>query len=178
MISTALLTLFSGLLPFLPKIVDLFQRRMDNMHELEMFKMRMQFAEQEAGWRMEEIAANADVEEMKALHRPQPSYGVQLLDAAKASLPSWLLAPVFLLFGLVDFLNSTVRPLITYAVVGWYVAYKWARFDMIVSVSTKDLDWQFAVVNLWTQDDFTVLMMVLAYWFGHSLYRRKYAGAS
>jgi len=169
-IISALLGFFA---PFLPQVVKLFQQKIDNAHELAMMKLRLEMASQEHLWRMEEINASADIAEAAALHRPQQSFGVQLLDAAKGSnMSSWTTVPVFWLFALLDLISGLVRPAITYGVVAFYMAVKYAQFQAY-SKLTAPLD---ALRATWTDNDWGVLVLVLSFWFGNRTARAVFGG--
>lgn len=78
---TLLISFLTGIIgPLLPSILNLVRDWQDRKHELAMLEMRMKYAAQEHLWRMEEINARADIEEAKVLHKPQPSFGAQLLE--------------------------------------------------------------------------------------------------
>lgn len=49
--------------------------------------------------------------------------------------------PVFWLFGLLDWLNGIVRPTITFAAFGSYIAYRWARLELMQHVSDQSFAW-------------------------------------
>lgn len=164
--------------PFLPQIFKLFQQRQDNAHELAMAELRMRAAEKEHLWRMEEINAQADIAEAAELHRPQQSFGVQILDAAKASgFGPWAIVPAFYLFTLLDFLAGMVRPSVTYAAFGFYIAYKWACYWVMMRV-TVDMAWTDAVARLWGEHDWAILTLVLSYYFGLRSYKAVFGGSA
>lgn len=166
----ALLSAVFGFLgPFLPELFKWLNKRSDNAHEKEMLGLRLQYAEKEHLWRLEEINARADIAETQAIHQPQKSFGVQLLDAAAGKFPAWALAPVLGVFSIVDFLNGLVRPLVTFAIVGLYVAQKWARFELMKTATGAHFDWAAATARLWDETDYQVLMLVLGFWFGSRL---------
>lgn len=111
---TILSAVFGFAAPSLPVVFKTIQAWMDNKHELEMFRLRLQAGAQEHLWRMEEINAHADIEEARVLHQPQQSFGVQVLDAAaRSNWGPWATVPAFYLFTLLDFLSGLVRPAIT-----------------------------------------------------------------
>lgn len=166
----SLLVLLSSALgflaPFLPDVIKLFTRSHDNKHELAVMELRLKAGAQEHLWRMEEINAKADIEEARATHSPQQSFGVQLLDRAQQSgWPMWALMPAFYLFILLDFIVGFVRPSITYLVVGAYIAYRYACIKMAQEVITGNRFLE-ALVTTWTDNDTALLATVISYWFG------------
>ncbi len=164
---------FGFLAPFIPQLLGLITARMDNKQELKMLELRMKGEANLHAYKMEEIGARADIAEATLLHQPIASYGVKLLDAAKESgWPVWMLAIPFYMFVLLDWVSGMVRPTITYAAFAFYIAYKWARFDLMSAVA-KDITWAEQISNIWDTNDFNILVLVLSYWFGNRV--AKYA---
>lgn len=163
--------------PFLPQLFQFFQRGQDNAHELAMMEMRLKHAAQEHLWRMEEVEAQADIAEMQSLRAPQQSFGVQLLDAAdKYATGRWgkfLLTPVFYLFAFLDWINGMVRPSVTFAMVGFYIAFKVALYQSTFSAAGS---WQAAMPFVWTENDWAVLVLVLSYYFGARTAKAVFGG--
>lgn len=179
-----MLELFSALLgfaaPFLPECVKYFQRKQDNAHELDMLRLQIEKGAQEHLWRAEEIRiageVKADENESKSIYSSAPSFGVQLLDAAKGyNLSPWVLYPAFLLFALVDVLAAMVRPGITYAAFGFYMAVKWAELS-IARANASGLS--AALLNVWSQEDRAIVILVLSYWFGHRASKAAFGGSA
>ncbi len=170
-----MLALLSGLMgflaPFIPQVIKLFQARIDYKQELEMMKLRMSYAAQEHTWRMEEVSAQADIAEMQTLRQPQQSFGVDLLDAAKdwkdSKFGKWLIAPTFGMYAILDFVSGMVRPTVTYAIVFFYMAYKWAVYE-----NTQN------ILLTWGDQDWAVLMMVLAFYFGNRTAKAVFGGST
>lgn len=160
---------------FLPKVFEFFQNREDNKHEREMMKLRIEASAQEHLWRMEEISSKADIEEARELHKPQPSYGVQFLDALQ-NQPRYLYVPLVYLFAFMDFTSGMVRSIVTYAVVGGYLLYKWSRYQLMQQVSDESFQWYEGVVKLWDEQDYAILTLVLGFWFGARMYKAVFGG--
>jgi hypothetical protein len=164
--------------PFLPAILKIFERRQDNVHELEMYKLRLEADAKEHLYKMEEINATADIEEAKLLHAPIPSFGVQVLDAAKDSgWGAWATVPAFYIFTFLDFLNGVIRPGVTIAIVGFYVTVKYGMWVLLTGPKYEAQGWE-AVVQLWGEPDTQVLFLVLGYWFGARAFKMVYGGSS
>ena len=168
--------LFGFAAPFLPEVVKFFTRKQDYKHELDMMEMRLKHASQEHLWRMEEISATADIAEAKELHKPTPSFGVQILDKAhQSNFGKWSLLPAFYLFVFLDFISGLVRPSITYAAFGFYAAFKIALFQTLTG-SRFENTWEGAVVQMWGEQDWAVLTLVLSYYFGLRSYKATFGG--
>lgn len=174
MILSIFSTVFGFLAPFVPQVIKHFQDKADRAHELEMFKLRLDASAKEHTWRMEEIEAKADIAEMETLRTPQQSFGVQMLDAAKDSkFGKWALVPAFYLFTLLDWFSGMVRPAITYAMVAFYMTVKWASYE---SLRASQIEWTTAILQVWSENDWAVLMLVLSYWFGSRTAKAVFGG--
>lgn len=169
-----LITTFIGLVvPFIPDLLRMFTQVGDRKHELALLTLRMTQAGQEHLWRMEEINTKADIAEAVETHRPQTSFGVQILDKAHASgMPSWCVMPVFWLFALLDLINGLVRPVIAYTVVGFYFFYRYACITMAQEVIAGN-SFSEALAGTWNENDWAILFMVLGYFFGDRV-RQKF----
>lgn len=170
-----MLTILSTILgfagPFIPAVLKLFQQGIDQKHEIEVMRLQAEIAAKQHTWKLEEISANADVEESRTLRQPQQSFGVQILDAARGhAMPLWAWLPVFWAFGVLDWLRGMVRPAITYVVVAFWLTYKVALYLEIQKVNAPS--WSEAVTTLWVPDDWAVLMLCLSYWFGQRAVNR------
>jgi len=166
-------TILGLIVPFLPDLLRLFTQVGDRKHEIALLQLRMTQASQDHLWRMEEINAKADIAESIEIHRPQVSFGVQLLDKAHASgMPPWVIVPVFWLFALLDLVNGFVRPSIAYAVVGFYMFYRWSCIKLAQEVITGN-SFMMALAGTWNENDWAILFMVLGYFFGDRV-RQKF----
>jgi len=169
---------FGFIAPLLPELLRILQRRQDNAHELRLIELRLKAEAERHLWRMEEIAARADIAEAAELHRPPVSFGVQLLDAAaRFGWSRALTLPVFYLFSLLDFAAGMVRPAITYAAFGLYGAVKWAQYEMFFLLST-DMTVAEALLKIWREEDLAVLTLCLSYWFGHRAAKAAFGGSA
>ena len=170
--------IFGFAAPFLPEIIKFFREKEDRLHELELIKLRLQAGAQEHLWRMEEVNAKADFAEMQTLRTPTQSFGVQLLDAAAPYTgEKWgkiLLSPVFYLFAILDFLSGMVRPTITYAIVGFYMMVKWAQYE-VAKMDSTNID---AILAIWGEQDWSVLVLVISYWFGARTAKSVFGGSA
>lgn len=167
---------FGFLAPFLPEVLRLLRGWQEQRFELERLRLSAALAERQQGWRMDEVAVQAEAAELAALHRPQPSFGVQILDRAHdGGLPGWAVTPVFWAFALLDWLAGMVRPALTYAAFGFYCATKAALYATLTGprfeAGAAD-----AVAQLWGEQDWAVLTLVLSYWFGLRSMKAAFGG--
>lgn len=168
-ILTALLG-FAG--PFIPELIKLFRQKQDNSHELAVLEMQTKIAAANHLYKMQELDVSADIEELRTLRSPVPSFGVQILDAAR-NWPKFLILPIFYLFSLLDFISGLVRPAVTYGITGFYLMYKWALFDQAKLTYGS---WDRAAVIIWTEMDFSILLLVLGYYFGQRAVKATFGG--
>ncbi len=158
--------------PFLPEVLKLLRGWQDHRFEIDRMRLSAELAEKQHAWRMEEINTRGDIAEMQVLHKPVPSFGVQILDkAADSRMSQWLTGPVFLMFAFLDFAAGMVRPAVAYAAFAFYIAYKWAVFATLTG-PRFEADAASAVRQLWTEQDWAVLTLVLSYWFGQRVAKR------
>lgn len=169
-------TVFGFLAPFLPEILKYFNHKQENAHELAIMELRLKHAAAEHTWRMEEIEARADIAEAQTIRQPQQSFGVQVLDAAKGhGFGSWLIGPAFYLFVVLDWVSGMVRPTVTYAMVAFYMAVKVA---FVQSATAAGVSLQAALINVWGEQDWSVLVLVLSYWFGQRAAKAAFGGSA
>ena len=174
-----MLTILSTILgfagPFIPELLKFFRQKSEMQHELEVMRLQADIADRQHQWKIEEINVHADVAESLAIRKPVPSFGVQILDAAKGlGISAWTWIPVFWMFALLDWLSGMVRPLITYAVVAFWLAFKIAAF-----MNVQELEgWRTAIQTSWQEDDLAVLMLVLSYWFGQRAMKAAFGGSA
>lgn len=167
-----MITIISAVLGFLgsllPDAMKMFQDHQDKKHELIILEMQMKQQAQGHSERLEEIQANADIAESKALYKTFYT-GITWVDA----------------------LNGTVRPVITYWLFGLYafvkVAIIWSLISMDIplvivvdGINVADaLPWQkipTIAVNpaIWAEPDMALLAGALAYYFGQRGMRKRF----
>jgi len=130
----------------IPTILKFFQDKADKKQELLLLEMQIRHRTMEHKYRIEEAQIEADVAESQHLYdygKPQIT-GFRFLD------------------GLANFLVSSVRPVITYAFMGFYLALKINAF-LYTDVPLEEL---------WTDWDFELLSAVVMFWFGQRAFMR------
>lgn len=133
---------------FIPDILKYFKQKQDNAHELEVMKLQVEAQSKLHVEKLEEINAEADIAESKALYESAKIIptGVGWADAALALL------------------NGTVRPVVAYLFTGLYCTVKLAQvYSMVHGSGTTFLD---AVKYTYTEMDMSCLILVLSYYFG------------
>lgn len=153
-----ILTLLSGFLGLfgagMPKIFEYFQSKSDNKFQLEMMKLQIEAQSQGHFQRLEEINTQGDIQSQIAAYdfAKRRNTGIKWID------------------GFLELLSGIVRPIITFALVGFYVSYKTALFT---AAATDALPWSEAMIAIWTPDDFMLLMGVTSFWFGQRAFYRS-----
>ena len=129
----------------LPEGLKLYKDRQDKKHEIELMKLQMDYTRMSNELKLEEIGAQADIEEAKALYKfAEPKMtGVRWVDAT------------------LQLANGLVRPITTAWIVGIYSAVKYAQFRM-----TDAATWLQALNKIWTDADMTIMFTVIMFWFG------------
>jgi hypothetical protein len=136
---------------FIPDILKYFKQKQDNAHELDVLKLQMEAQKQLHTERLEEINAEADISESKALYESSKmeKTGVGWVDA------------------ILNLYNGSVRPTITYLFTGLYCTVKLAQvYSMVHGSGTGWLD---AVKYTYTEMDMSCLMLCLSYYFGQRM---------
>lgn len=144
----ALLGSFIGLLGgALPDLLKLYRDAADRKHELTILQMQMQQQKQKGAQRLEEIHAQADIAESKALYRTYHT-GITWVDA----------------------LNGTVRPVLAYAFFLLYATVKTAQFISLDMYSAV------ALMQLWSPEDQAIFASVISFYFGQRAMSKFRAG--
>ena len=156
--------------PFLPDVIGIGRSFLEDRQERKMMELRLKYAEKDHDWKMDEIEIKETLKDVASArkHDKKPGFGIQLLQAAheaKGVLSKWIFNIVFILYTIVDLFSSFVRPFVTYALVGLYMAIKIA---MIYSLYLAYGDFTAALIydGVWTSFDKELLIMIVGFWFG------------
>ncbi|WP_341761118.1 hypothetical protein [Candidatus Tisiphia endosymbiont of Thecophora atra] len=142
----AILSAFIGFFSsFIPEILHFLKDKKDKEHELKLIGLQIKASNTVHSARLEEIQIQADNDESKYLYQYA---GMQI---ANNSSNNW-----------VDFLSSTVRPMITYIFFLLYIALKLAIF----------MKFSASVDSIWSSEDQGIFCAVIGFWFGHRAFGR------
>ncbi len=149
-----MLTLLGSLLgfatSFAPKIFDFFQERADRAHELAMIDRQMEQMKLGGELRLQEINAQADIAQAKAIYRHDSS-----IKSA-----TW-----------VDNLRGSVRPIITYLLVVTFIAIKGAGLYALIVIEGIAIYQALPAIG---DDQFNAMLAaVISFWFGSRAMNRK-----
>lgn len=154
MIETLLGGVFGGLLRLAPEVLKLFDRANERKHELALLGAEMEFAKVKGEIAMRQTEAAMAIEELDSI-------GEAFKEQSKTAIAAgWFIAAV----------SALVRPLITYMFVGAYFAVKLATYLLAME---QGGNWKDVILSLWTQDDVTILFMIISFWFVGRVWERQ-----
>ena len=136
---------------FLPSVLDYFKANQQQKHRIEMMQIETDLAQRRSEMKLVELDKKADIEETRGLYEHDRS-----IDAG----------------GFINGLRGSVRPIVTYAFFGLFVA---TKVVIMVKVTQAGGDWMQAVDLMWDGETSGLFSAVLAFWFGNRAIS-KYAG--
>lgn len=136
---TLLATLVGFISSAFPDLLKIWRDAADRKHELTILRMQMEQQAQGHMQRLEEINAQADISETRALYRTY-STGIRWVDA----------------------LNGTVRPVLAYTFFLLYFVIKCMQFAVIDL--SNPLPWHMA--TLWSVEDQAIFAGIISFYFG------------
>lgn len=157
---TTLLTLLGGglggLLRFVPEILKLFTEQRDRDHEYRMTQLQLDIDKARAAQAIDLVHAQGD---MAAAAGEMQAYIEALKGQSQMSgVP------------LIDALNQSVRPVITY---WWMLLFTVYKVATIVAACYAWTSLEDFISKLWTVQDAGVLSMILGFWFVDRAIRRQ-----
>ena len=152
---TLLTTLVSFLTGGVPKLLDFFQNKADNKHELEMAQLQFtqQLELQKAGFSLQK-----DLEEIKYDEIQNTTAGAERTALYQHDIEIGKGASTWVINA-----RAMVRPIITYGLFGLLVCVELFGFYFAVHTGTT---YQVAMSNLWSTDMQTVWASIVAFHFG------------
>ena len=152
---TLLTTLVSFLTGGVPKLLDFFQNKSDNKHELEMAQLQFtqQLELQKAGFSLQK-----DLEEIKYDEIQNTTAGAERTALYQHDIEIGKGASVWVINS-----RAMVRPAITFGLFGLLVCVELFGFYFAVHTGTT---YQLAMSNLWSSDMQTVWASIVAFHFG------------
>lgn len=153
MIETLLGGVFGGLLRLAPELIKTFDRGNERKHELAMLNAEMEFAKVRGDIAMRQTEATMTVTELNTMAEAIKE------QSTTAQAAGWFVAA----------LSALVRPAITYAFVGVYFLVKAVSYLIALD---QGGEWREVLINLWNQDDVTILFMIISFWFVGRVYER------
>lgn len=143
-----------GIFRLIPEGLKILDRKNERSHELALLEAEMKFAGMRAEHEMRKIDASMTIAEMDAIGDAIKEQG----QTARAA--GWFIAAI----------SALVRPLVTYWFVIMYSMVKIVTMSMAVSAGA---DWKAVLVENWNEEDMSLLVMVLTFWFVGRVYDRS-----
>lgn len=148
-------SIFGGLFRLAPEVLKWLDRASERKHELEMFKLQTDLEKMRGEYRLEHRYVDHGIAQLDAINEAFVQQG-----KADAKAYKWVAS-----------LSALVRPGITWLLFGMYMVFKAVSMSYAIDSS---IPWKEFVLNTWTSDDFSMLMMILTFWYvGRSIERRE-----
>ena len=129
----------------IPELIGYFKQKQANEQELAMLEAKAKYADQMAKLKLEELDAQAEIQETKGLYEHDKS-----IDAG----------------GFINGLRGSVRPVLTYLFVLAYLSTKGAMIYAMIAV--QNLDWTNAIDMAWREEtDGVIFSAIISFWFGN-----------
>lgn len=139
-------SLLGGLFRLAPEIIKWLDRVNERKHELAMFKLQTDLEKVRGEFRMEERYVDHGIAQLGAINTAFEQQGKSDERAWK-----WVAS-----------ISALVRPGIAWLIFGMYAVFK---FTALAYAVQSGVPWITVVESSWTQDDFTVLMMILTFYY-------------
>ena len=141
-----MITLLGSLLgfgtSFMPEVLNFFRAGQDHKHSLERMKLEMDLMDRRNELKLDILDKQAGIKETEGLYKHDS------IDAG----------------GFVNALRGSVRPVITYAFFGLFVA---VQIVIMVKVMDEGGDWAAAVTLMWTAETSGLFAAIMSFWFGN-----------
>jgi len=141
-----MMTLLGSLLgfgsSFLPEVLNFFKAGQEHKQKMESMKLEMELMSRRSELQLNMLDKQADIKETEGLYKHDS------IDAG----------------GFVNALRGSVRPVITYAFFGLFVA---VQVVIMVKVMDEGGDWASAVTLMWTPETSGLFAAIMSFWFGN-----------
>jgi hypothetical protein len=141
-----MMTLLGSLLgfgsSFLPEVLNFFKAGQEHKQKMESMKLEMELMSKRSELQLNMLDKQADIKETEGLYKHDS------IDAG----------------GFVNALRGSVRPVITYAFFGLFVA---VQVVIMVKVMDEGGDWASAVTLMWTPETSGLFAAIMSFWFGN-----------
>ena len=137
---------------FLPSVMGFFEKKQANKQELLMLEAKAKYASELSKLKLQEMDAQADIEEVKGLYK----HAASLAQANKSTF--------------VSALQAAVRPVITYAFFSVFAFVKITYVVIAVQGGTEVLP---AILEAWDSESQTIFAAIISFWFGNRLFKSR-----
>ena len=149
-----MITLLGSLLgfgtSFLPEVLNYFKRGQEQKHELQRMKMEIELMAKRSEFKIQELDKQAEIKETEGLYKH---------DSVDAG-------------GFINALRGSVRPIITYAFFGLFVAIKVTALISLMSLPEMQLN--MALSMIWDDQTAGLFSAIMAFWFGNRAVSKYY----
>tara|TARA_B100001109_G_C18720268_1_gene406861 strand:- start:201 stop:662 length:462 start_codon:yes stop_codon:yes gene_type:complete len=149
-----MITLLGSLLgfgtSFLPEVLNYFKRGQEQKHELQRMKMEIELMAKRSEFKIQELDKEAEIKEAEGLYKH---------DSVDAG-------------GFINGLRGSVRPIITYAFFGLFVAIKVTALISLMSLPEMQLN--MALSMIWDDQTAGLFSAIMAFWFGNRAVSKYY----
>ena len=149
-----MMTLLGSLLgfgtSFLPEVLNFFKKSQENKHELQKIQLQMELMAKKSELKIQELDKEAEIKETEGLYKHDD------VDAG----------------GFINALRGSVRPTITYAFFGLFVAIKVTALISLMSLPEMQLN--MALSMIWDDQTAGLFSAIMAFWFGNRAVSKYY----
>lgn len=139
-----------------PELLKFFDRKNEREHELRMLEREMDFAKIRGDIAMKQTEASMSIAELNAIGE---AFKEQSNTAKQGGQ-------------IVSAISALVRPMVTYWFVLMYSIHKIVHLVIASENSAQD-QWLQVLAASWTEQDWTVLAMILSFWFVGRVWERQ-----
>ena len=135
---------------FLPEVLNYFKRGQEQKYELQRMQMEMELMAKKSELKISELDKEADIKETEGLYKHDD------VDAG----------------GFINALRGSVRPIITYAFFGLFVAIKVTALLSLMNQSGVSLN--MALDTIWDDQTAGLFAAIMSFWFGNRAVSKYY----
>ena len=135
---------------FLPEVLNYFKAGQEHKHNLERMQLEMQLMDKRSELKIQELDKQAEIKETEGLYQHDS------MDAG----------------GFVNALRGSVRPVITYAFFGLFVAIKTVAVLTLLNEQGADLAGALNVI--WDDNTAGLFAAIMSFWFGNRAVSKYY----
>lgn len=148
-------SIFGGLFRLAPEVLKWLDRKNERQHEYKMFELQTDLEKVRGEYQLENRYVDHSIQQLDAISEAFKQQG----EADKRAW-KWVAS-----------LSALVRPMITYWMFGLYCIVK--AIGIWYGIESGGM-WYEIVRENWTSDDFSMLMMILTFWFvGRAIEKRN-----
>ena len=135
---------------FLPEVLNYFKRGQEQKHELQRMQMEMELMTKKSELKISELDKEAEIKETEGLYKHDN------VDAG----------------GFINALRGSVRPIITYAFFGLFVAIKVTALLSLMNQTGMQLN--MALSTIWDDQTAGLFAAIMSFWFGNRAVSKYY----